>query len=106
MAYNHLKDKVKSFLQPFAESGTPVGAEDIKAYFEKLRGDDQAIKAASGGAAAVAGRSTDDGGGGGGDGSGGGSGAEGDGRREQSGEFFCLPPPLLSWDTFWQTRVD
>lgn len=85
MAYNHLKDKVKSFLQPFAESGTPVGAEDIKAYFEKLRGDDQAIKAASGGAAAVAGRSTDDGGGGGGDGSGGGSGAEGDGRREQSG---------------------
>lgn len=93
MAYNHLKDKVKSFLQPFAESGTPVGAEDIKAYFEKLRGDDQAIKAASGGAAAVAGRSTDDGGGGGGDGSGGGSGAEGDGRREQSGEFSCLSPP-------------
>lgn len=93
MAYNHLKDKVKSFLQPFAESGTPVGAEDIKAYFEKLRGDDQAIKAASGGAAAVAGRSTDDGGGGGGDGSGGGSGAEGDGRREQSGEFLAFPPP-------------
>lgn len=46
MVYNHLKDKVKSFLQPFAESGQAVGAEDIKAYFEKLRGDDQAIKAA------------------------------------------------------------
>lgn len=91
MAYNHLKDKVKSFLQPFAESGTPVGAEDIKAYFEKLRGDDQAIKAAGGGAAIVAGRSTDDGGGGGsgGDGSGSGPGAEGDGRREQSGWFPC-----------------
>lgn len=41
MVYNHLKDKVKSFLQPFAESGQAVGAEDIKAYFEKLRGDEQ-----------------------------------------------------------------
>lgn len=92
MAYNHLKDKVKSFLQPFAESGTPVGAEDIKAYFEKLRGDDQAIRAAGGGAAVVAGRSTDDGG----DGSGSRSGADGDGRREQSGEF-C---DFFSWDTF------
>ena len=70
MVYNHLKDKVKSFLQPFAESGQAVGAEDIKAYFEKLRGDEQAIKAAGG--AAVAG------GGDGGDGS-------GDGRREQRG---------------------
>ena len=95
MAYNHLKDKVKSFLQPFAESGTPVGAEDIKAYFEKLRGDDQAIKAAGGGAAAVdASRSTDDGGGGG-DGSGGGSGTGGDSRREQSGEFLSLISVLL-----------
>lgn len=91
MAYNHLRDKVKSFLQPFAESGTPVGAEDIKAYFEKLRGDDQAIKAAGGGAAVVAGRSTDDGDGGG-SGSGSGSGAEGNGRTEQSGEFSYLFP--------------
>ena len=41
MVYNHLKDKVKSFLQPFADSGQAVGAEDIKAYFEKLRGDEQ-----------------------------------------------------------------
>lgn len=69
MVYNHLKDKVKSFLQPFAESGQAVGAEDIKAYFEKLRGDEQAIKAASG--TAVAGGEEGEG--------------EGDGRREQRG---------------------
>lgn len=65
MVYNHLKDKVKTFLQPFAESGQAVGAEDIKAYFEKLRGDEQAIKDA-----ATAGS----------DGSG-----TGDNRKEQSG---------------------
>ncbi|KAF2835583.1 hypothetical protein M501DRAFT_961591 [Patellaria atrata CBS 101060] len=46
MVYNHLKDKVKSFLQPFAESGKPVGAEDIKKYFEALRGDAGGIAAA------------------------------------------------------------
>lgn len=40
MVYNHLRDKVKEFLRPYAESGQAVGAEDIKAYFEKLRGDD------------------------------------------------------------------
>ena len=68
MVYNHLKDKVKSFLQPFAESGQAVGAEDIKAYFEKLRGDEQGMKNAQ---AAV----------GGGDGAG-----DGDNRREQSGQ--------------------
>lgn len=67
MVYNHLKDKVKSFLQPFAESGQAVGAEDIKAYFEKLRGDEQGIRAA-----AVS------------RGNGGGDG--GDNRREQSGK--------------------
>lgn len=67
MVYNHLKDKVKSFLQPFAESGQAVGAEDIKAYFEKLRGDEQGIQAA-----AVS------------SGSGGGNGE--DNRREQSGK--------------------
>ncbi len=66
MVYNHLKDKVKSFLQPFAESGQAVGAEDIKAYFEKLRGDEQAIKSA---VTAGAGGSGD-----------------GDNRREQSGK--------------------
>lgn len=50
MVYNQLRDKVKTFLQPFAESGQAVSAEDIKAYFEKLRGDDQAIKLAGAGA--------------------------------------------------------
>lgn len=72
MVYNHLKDKVKDFLQPFAESGRPVAAEDIKAYFEKLRGDEQGIRdaTAEGGA--------------GGRGGEGGKGGD-DGRREQSG---------------------
>ena len=68
MVYNHLKDKVKSFLQPFAESGQAVGAEDIKAYFEKLRGDEQGIQAA----AVSSGHGGGDGG--------------GDNRREQSGK--------------------
>ncbi|KAF2656006.1 hypothetical protein K491DRAFT_402981 [Lophiostoma macrostomum CBS 122681] len=72
MAYAHLKDNLKTFLQPFAESGKAVGAEDIKAYFEKLRGDEQGIRDAAGGA-------QEDGGGDGDDGAG------GDGRREQSG---------------------
>ncbi|KAL9626115.1 MAG: hypothetical protein Q9164_007943, partial [Protoblastenia rupestris] len=72
MVYNHLKDKVKSFLQPFAESGQAVGAEDIKAYFEKLRGDEDAIKNAGSGAANGAGSGDGDGGKG------------GDNRREQS----------------------
>ena len=67
MVYNHLKDKVKTFLQPFAESGQVVGAEDIKAYFEKLRGDEQAIKDAAA------------------SGAGGGVDGNGDNRREQSG---------------------
>ena len=89
MVYNHLKDKVKSFLQPFAESGQAVGAEDIKAYFEKLRGDEQAIKNASSGAG---------GGGGGGDGS---SGEGGDNRKEQSGESGSPhAPTVLTFPTF------
>lgn len=46
MAYNNLKEKLKPFFQQFAESGKAVGAEDIKEYFAKLRGDDQAIKEA------------------------------------------------------------
>ncbi|KAL2378110.1 hypothetical protein RJZ90_006251 [Blastomyces dermatitidis] len=74
MVYNHLKDKVKAFLKPFAESGQAVGAEDIKAYFERLRGDDHAIKEA-GGAASASLLSND------GDGENGG----GSNRREQSG---------------------
>lgn len=65
MAYNHLKDKLKPFFQTFAESGQAIGAEDIKAYFAKLRGDEQAIKDA--GEAAN------------------GSGDGDDNRREQSG---------------------
>lgn len=46
MAYNHLKDKLKPFFQQFAESGQAISAEDIKAHFAKLRGDDQAIREA------------------------------------------------------------
>ncbi|KAK5660145.1 hypothetical protein OQA88_13614 [Cercophora sp. LCS_1] len=46
MAYNHLKDKLKPFFQQFAESGQAISAEDIKEYFAKLRGDEQAIKEA------------------------------------------------------------
>jgi len=46
MAYNHLKDKLKPFFQQFAESGQAISAEDIKEYFAKLRGDDEAIKEA------------------------------------------------------------
>ncbi|KAF2753763.1 hypothetical protein EJ05DRAFT_171149 [Pseudovirgaria hyperparasitica] len=50
MVYAQLKDKVKTFLKPFAESGEAVGAEDIKAYFEKLRGDAKAMSEAKGSA--------------------------------------------------------
>lgn len=71
MAYAHLKDKVAAFLKPFAESGQAVGAEDVKAYFEKLRGDEQGIQAAAIGAKT----SKDDEEGG----------AGSNGRREQSG---------------------
>ncbi len=46
MVYNHLRDKVKEFLKPYAEDGRVVSAEDIKAYFEKLRGDENGIKEA------------------------------------------------------------
>ncbi|RHZ62915.1 hypothetical protein CDV55_104899 [Aspergillus turcosus] len=74
MVYNHLRDKVKEFLKPFAESGTAVSAEDIKAYFEKLRGDEQPIKDAAAGQASASSRNggneKDEG---------------GDGRKEQSG---------------------
>lgn len=48
MAYNHLKDKVKAFLQPFADSGRAVGAEDVKAYFAELRGDEEGKVARAG----------------------------------------------------------
>lgn len=50
MAYNHLKDKLKPFFQQFAESGQAISAEDVKAHFAKMRGDEQAIKEAGEGA--------------------------------------------------------
>ena len=50
MAYNHLKDKLKPFFKEFAESGRAVGAEDIKAYFAKLRGDEEIKRNGGGGA--------------------------------------------------------
>ncbi|KAI1270434.1 hypothetical protein F5Y18DRAFT_13025 [Xylariaceae sp. FL1019] len=46
MAYNNLKEKLTPFFKQFAESGKAIGAEDIKEYFAKLRGDDEAIKEA------------------------------------------------------------
>ncbi|KAF1931518.1 uncharacterized protein M421DRAFT_417288 [Didymella exigua CBS 183.55] len=73
MAYAQLKDKVSAFLKPFAESGRAVGAEDVKAYFEKLRGDAQGIQEAAVGAK----DSRQDGEGDGG--------ANGSNRKEQSG---------------------
>ncbi|KAJ6443532.1 metaphase-anaphase transition protein (Mlo2) [Purpureocillium lavendulum] len=68
MAYNHLKEQLKPFFQQFAESGKAVGAEDIKAYFAKLRGDEQGIQEA--GRAAAESKEPD---------------GDGDSRREQSG---------------------
>ncbi|KAF2711744.1 hypothetical protein K504DRAFT_403061 [Pleomassaria siparia CBS 279.74] len=44
MAYAHLKDTLTPFLRSFAESGKVVGAEDIKAHFAKLRGDEQFVE--------------------------------------------------------------
>lgn len=73
MAYAQLKDKVSAFLKPFAESGQAVGAEDVKAYFEKLRGDDQGIQEAAVGAKESKKDGDDDGG------------ADGSNRKEQSG---------------------
>lgn len=73
MVYNHLRDKVKEFLRPFAEKGEAVGAEDVKAYFERLRGDEGGIEEA---------RRSVAGGGGGDDG----EGKEKDGRKEQGGK--------------------
>jgi E3 ubiquitin-protein ligase UBR7 len=69
MAFNALKEKVKNFLKPFAETGKVVGAEDIKNYFEELRGDSQAVKDAAAAAAAAAASGS----------------SSGDNRKEQSG---------------------
>lgn len=62
MAYNHLKEKLTPFFKEFAESGKAISAEDIKAHFAKMRGDENAIKEAGEAAA-----------------------ANGDNRREESG---------------------
>ncbi|EKV16124.1 Metaphase-anaphase transition protein (Mlo2), putative [Penicillium digitatum PHI26] len=72
MAYNHLRDKLKVFLQPFAESGQAVSAEDIKGYFEALRGDEQGIKDAANHASTVGRDGKDD--------------ASGGKRHEQNGK--------------------
>lgn len=76
MAYNHLRDKVKEFLKPFAESGRTVSAEDVKAYFEKLRGDNLAGAARARESVAQAGSGSD--------------GEGGDHRREQSGTYSLV----------------
>lgn len=74
MVYNDLKEKVKAFLTPFAETGQPVGAEDVKEYFAKLRGDAEDLKVAN--AAAVSARGS--------------ASRKGrDHRREQDGEPDC-----------------
>lgn len=86
MVYNHLRDKVKEFLTPFAETGQAVGADDIKSYFEKLRGDDQAIREA--GVAQASASSNERGG------DGGGGGGSGDKRHEQSGKLPRAPPGI------------
>jgi E3 ubiquitin-protein ligase UBR7 len=54
MAYNHLKEKLKPFFKEFAESGKAISAEDIKAHFAKIRGDEEAIKQAGEAAASNA----------------------------------------------------
>jgi E3 ubiquitin-protein ligase UBR7 len=75
MAYNHLKEQLKPFFQQFADSGKAIGAEDIKAYFAKLRGDEQGIRDAGEAASSSSKR----------DGDGDGDGDGDDFRREQSG---------------------
>lgn len=46
MAYNKLKNDLQPFFKQFADSGKAISAEDIKEYFAKLRGDEEAIKEA------------------------------------------------------------
>lgn len=77
MAYQHLKDKLMPFFQQFAESKQVISAEDVKGYFAKLRGDEEAIREAG----ARAEREGEGAGGAGGSGGGGGGGE----RREESG---------------------
>lgn len=51
MAFNNLKEKLTPFFKEFAESGKAISAEDIKAHFAKMRGDEAAIKEAGDAAA-------------------------------------------------------
>lgn len=48
MAYNKLKQKLTPFFKEFAESGKAIGAEDIKSYFAKLRGDEEVVREGEG----------------------------------------------------------
>ncbi|KAI5300749.1 hypothetical protein KEM55_005238, partial [Ascosphaera atra] len=73
MIYTHLRDKVKEFLRPYAERGEAVGAEDVREYFARLRGDANGSASAQGQGEGTPGEG-DDGPG------------EGGSRREQSGE--------------------
>ncbi|KAF3932306.1 hypothetical protein ABW19_dt0206816 [Dactylella cylindrospora] len=47
MAYNILKEKVRSFLLPFAEEKRIVSPEDVKKYFEDLKESSDAAKSAA-----------------------------------------------------------
>lgn len=80
MIYDHLRTKVKDFLKPFADTGRAVSAEDIKEYFERLRGDAAGIQDA---AQAVGGGDATDGGD-----------TEGDSRQEQNGTV-CFSQALI-----------
>lgn len=71
MAYNHLKEQLTPFLKQFADRGEAIGAEHIKTFFAKLRGDEQKMKEAG----EAAGRASGDGDGGG----------DQDTRKEQGG---------------------
>jgi E3 ubiquitin-protein ligase UBR7 len=64
-----MKEKLRPFFETFAGSGKAISADDVKDYFAKLRGDDEAMRTASRTAAEDGG---DDGGG-------------TDGRRAQGG---------------------
>ncbi|KAF3932433.1 hypothetical protein ABW20_dc0108834 [Dactylellina cionopaga] len=44
LAYNMLKEKVKEFLQPFAEERRIVCKEDVKKYFKELKEDSSSTK--------------------------------------------------------------
>ncbi|KAK3905135.1 protein mlo2 [Staphylotrichum tortipilum] len=45
-AYQHMKEKLMPFFREFAGNGRVISAEDVKGYFAKLRGDEEAIREA------------------------------------------------------------